>query len=69
MRDGAGVISAVLAGPDQRTRILPTTTRALYVTYAPAGISVLALRQHMDSIVALIHLAQPDARAEAVAIY
>jgi DNA/RNA-binding domain of Phe-tRNA-synthetase-like protein len=69
MRDGAGVISAVLAGPDQRTRIQPTTTRALYVTYAPAGISVLALRQHMDSIVALIRLAQPDARAEAGAIY
>jgi DNA/RNA-binding domain of Phe-tRNA-synthetase-like protein len=69
MRDGAGVISAVLAGPDRRTRIQPTTTRALYVTYAPVGVPVLALRQHMDSIMALIRLAQPDARAEAVAIY
>jgi DNA/RNA-binding domain of Phe-tRNA-synthetase-like protein len=69
MRDGRGVISAVLAGPDQRTRIQPTTTRALYVTYAPSGISTLALRQHLDDIVALVRLAQPDARAEDVAIY
>jgi DNA/RNA-binding domain of Phe-tRNA-synthetase-like protein len=69
MRDGRGVISAVLAGPDPRTRIQPTTTRAVYVTYAPAGISSLALRQHHDDIVTLVRLAQPDARAGDAAIY
>jgi DNA/RNA-binding domain of Phe-tRNA-synthetase-like protein len=38
MRDGQGIISAVLNGPDQRTRLSEATTRALFVTYAPAGI-------------------------------
>jgi DNA/RNA-binding domain of Phe-tRNA-synthetase-like protein len=61
MRDGEGIISAVLNGPDQRTRLSETTTRALFVTYAPAGIAPAAVERHLDQIVEYVQLA--DSRA------
>ena len=61
MRDGQGIISAVLNGPDQRTRLSETTTRALFVTYAPAGISPAAVQAHLDQIVDYVRLADPHA--------
>ncbi|HEY3057994.1 MAG TPA: hypothetical protein VGL99_03370 [Chloroflexota bacterium] len=69
MRDALGVISAVLSGPDQRTRLLPTSTRALYVTYVPAGIDDQRVHKHLDAIVHLVRLAQPEPQMEARAIY
>src|SRR5712691_9728867 len=38
MRDHGGIISAVVYGPDQRTRLVGHTRRALFTTYAPAGV-------------------------------
>jgi len=64
MRDGLGIISAVLQGPDQRTRLGEMTTSALFVTYAPAGISSADVRRHLDQITANIRLT--DASAEVV---
>src|SRR5579859_5461117 len=61
MRDGQGIISAVLNGPDQRTRLSETTTRALFVTYAPAGISPADVRAHLDQIVKHVRLVDPRA--------
>ena len=69
MRDALGVISAVLNGPDQRTRLLPTTTRALYVTYVPAGIADTLVDKHLEDIAHLVRLAQPEAHVEARAVY
>jgi DNA/RNA-binding domain of Phe-tRNA-synthetase-like protein len=69
MRDGDSVISAVLSGPDERTRLLPSTSRALYVSYAPHGIDVTTLRQHLEDIARLVRLAQPAARVEQLEIY
>lgn len=39
MADGEGVISTVLFGPDQRTRITPGTTDVLFAAYAPTGVT------------------------------
>jgi DNA/RNA-binding domain of Phe-tRNA-synthetase-like protein len=61
MRDGLGIISAVLHGPDQRTRLTETTTSALFVTYAPAGISAEAVRSHLDRIAEYVRLSDPSA--------
>jgi hypothetical protein len=38
LRDAADILSTVVYGPDLRTRLTPTTTDALYSTYAPAGV-------------------------------
>jgi len=48
--DSQGVISSILYGPDQRTRIKDDTKRALFVVYAPPGIDPAAVRVHLDEI-------------------
>jgi DNA/RNA-binding domain of Phe-tRNA-synthetase-like protein len=64
MRDGVGIISAVLYGPDQRTRLSEHTHRALFVTYAPAGIPPEDVHHHLELIVEHVRLAEP--RAEVI---
>jgi DNA/RNA-binding domain of Phe-tRNA-synthetase-like protein len=62
MRDQHGIISAVLDGPDQRTRLRPQTDSALFVTYAPAGIAAETVAAHLDELARLTRLAAPRAR-------
>jgi DNA/RNA-binding domain of Phe-tRNA-synthetase-like protein len=61
MRDGQGIISAVLNGPDQRTRLSESTRRALFVTYAPAGIPPADVQAHLEQIAEYIRLVDPNA--------
>ena len=61
MRDQAGIISAVLYGPDQHTRLADGTRRALFTTYAPAGIAPEHVLRHLDHLSALVRLAAPGA--------
>jgi DNA/RNA-binding domain of Phe-tRNA-synthetase-like protein len=61
MRDGLGIISAVLHGPDQRTRFSETTTSALFVTYAPKGIARADIQRHLEQITANVRLTDPGA--------
>jgi DNA/RNA-binding domain of Phe-tRNA-synthetase-like protein len=69
MRDGDGIISAVVYGPDQRTRLTEATQSALFTTYAPAGIEPLQVEQHLEQLVQLVRVAAPDARTTLQAIY
>jgi DNA/RNA-binding domain of Phe-tRNA-synthetase-like protein len=50
IRDDAGVLSSILYGPDQRTRIRPTTTRALFTVYGPPGIRTDQMRSHLEDL-------------------
>jgi DNA/RNA-binding domain of Phe-tRNA-synthetase-like protein len=61
MRDGVGIISAVLSGPDLRTRLTESTRRGLFVTYAPAGIGAAAVQHHLDEIARYVSLADSGA--------
>jgi DNA/RNA-binding domain of Phe-tRNA-synthetase-like protein len=67
--DGQGIISSVLYGPDQRTRIVPATRRVLFTVYAPAGIEEPALRRHLQDIQANVRLVAPDAETELLEVY
>ncbi len=69
MADGQGVISSVLYGPDQRTRIMPATRRVLFTVYAPAGIGEQALRQHLRDIESNVRLIAPEAETEHLEVY
>ena len=60
MRDGLGIISAVLNGPDQRTRLSGSTSRALFVTYAPSDVPLAAIHAHLDEIVDYVRLSDPQ---------
>jgi DNA/RNA-binding domain of Phe-tRNA-synthetase-like protein len=50
VRDGDGILSAVLHGPDARTKIGIQTTDVLYVVYAPPGVDRTAVATHLESI-------------------
>jgi DNA/RNA-binding domain of Phe-tRNA-synthetase-like protein len=67
--DAAGIISSIVYGPDQRSRIGPGTRNALYTTYAPAGITEAALDHHMHEIYANVQLTEPGSRLESLAIF
>ncbi len=67
--DAQGVISDVIYGPDQRTRITASTRRALFVVYAPAGIGDEAVRRHLESIQAHIALFAQQATVESLDVH
>jgi DNA/RNA-binding domain of Phe-tRNA-synthetase-like protein len=67
--DTQGVLSAVIYGPDQRTRILPTTRRALFTVYAPPGIGAEAVRLHLQDIEAYARMIAPQAETELLRVY
>jgi DNA/RNA-binding domain of Phe-tRNA-synthetase-like protein len=61
IRDDAGIISSVLYGPDDRTRITLTTRQALFCVYAPAGIQPRAVEAHLVEIASNVRLIAPRA--------
>src|SRR5215211_1371014 len=67
MADGVGIVASVLRGPDQRTRITPETRHVLFAAYAPAGVGVDAVRNHLDDIQANVRLVAPEAQTEELA--
>jgi DNA/RNA-binding domain of Phe-tRNA-synthetase-like protein len=69
MEDTVGIISVVVYGPDQRTRITPDTRAALFTTYAPPGVNVAAVQGHLEDIRENVLLVAPDARVERLETY
>ena len=67
--DRAGIISSVVYGPDQRTRITPGTRDALFTTYAPTGITRDAVREHLKHIRSNVLLITPEAKTEMLDVY
>jgi DNA/RNA-binding domain of Phe-tRNA-synthetase-like protein len=66
--DTEGIISSVVYGPDKRTRITGSTTRALFTTYAVPGVSEQALRQHLEGVAANVRIVAPDAQTDLLEI-
>jgi DNA/RNA-binding domain of Phe-tRNA-synthetase-like protein len=62
--DTQGVLSSVIYGPDQRTRIQPGTRRALFTVYAPPGIEPGAVLQHLLDMEDYVRLIAPQAKTE-----
>ncbi len=69
MRDAAGIVSSILHGPDQRTRLRPVTERAVFTVYAPDGIDAAAVRSHLEDVAATVRLVAPAARAAPVSVF
>lgn len=67
--DTKGVLSSVIYGPDQRTRIQPVTNRVLFTVYAPAGIAAGAVLQHLQDMEAYVRLIAPKAETELLQVY
>ena len=69
MVDGKGIISSVIYGPDQRTRITPDTRHVLFAVYAPPGIGEQAVAEHLRDIQFNIMLIAPEAEVELLEVY
>jgi DNA/RNA-binding domain of Phe-tRNA-synthetase-like protein len=69
MSDAKGIICTIIYGQDARTPISPNTRRALYVAYAPAGISGAIVQQQLDCIHENILLAAPEAEVELIKVF
>lgn len=67
--DSTGVISSIMGGPDQRTRITSATQRVLFTVYAPPGIGEAAVRKHLQDIQAYVLIIAPPAEVEALEIH
>jgi DNA/RNA-binding domain of Phe-tRNA-synthetase-like protein len=59
--DARGVISSILYGPDQRTRITPETKGVLFTVYAPPGIEPQTVLDHLQDIRSNVILIAPEA--------
>ncbi len=57
--DKAGIISDVVYGPDERTKITAATRRALFCAYAPEGVGADAVADHLEDIESYLRLAEP----------
>lgn len=50
MRDATGVVCSIIYGQDNVSPITPSTTHALYVSYAPAGVPAEAVENHLQMV-------------------
>jgi len=69
MRDRAGVISSIIYGPDQRTQIRADTHNVIFTVYAPPGIAMEALTNHLQDIQGYVLLIAPGAHTEMLKVF
>ena len=69
MSDADGIVCTIIYGQDQRTPISPKTRRALYVAYAPHGVSAAAVNEQLDSVRNNVLLFAPEAETELLHVY
>jgi len=67
--DEGGVISSVIYGPDQRTRLQPGTRAAVYTVYAPPSIGAQAVYRHLEELRDFVQAAFLQARVEQLKVY
>lgn len=58
--DAEGVMSSIIYGPDRRTQIRPETTAAIFTVYAPPGISLTSVLEHLGDIEGYVGLFSPN---------
>jgi DNA/RNA-binding domain of Phe-tRNA-synthetase-like protein len=64
MRDANGISCSIIYGQDNRSPISATTTHALYVIYAPAGVPREAVEVQLQKIEKNIRIFSPAAVLE-----
>jgi DNA/RNA-binding domain of Phe-tRNA-synthetase-like protein len=69
IRDAEGVISCIVYGPDERSRLTSRTTMALYTVYAPQGVPGPAVRKHLEDVQSYIRLFSPAAKTSHLEVH
>jgi len=69
IRDGKGIISSIIYGPDQRTQITPATRNVVFTVYAPPRINERTVSDHLQHIKENIMIFAPQAQVELLSVY
>jgi len=69
IRDEEGILSSIIHGPDQRTRITSETSAVVFTAYAPPGISKAELEAHLSDLESHTRLFSPHAEIETSEIF
>ncbi|MGA3058513.1 MAG: hypothetical protein ABSE70_10845 [Candidatus Limnocylindrales bacterium] len=69
IRDGAGIVSSIVYGPDDRSRLRDETRAAVFTTYAPAGIGADAVIRHHEAIAIGIRAVSPDSIVDSQEVF
>ena len=67
--DLKGIISSIIYGPDQRTRIKPNTQEVLFTVYVPPGIEKSKVFQHLQDIQNYVQIIAAESEVELVKVY
>lgn len=67
--DQVGIISNIIYGPDQRTQITESTRNVIFTVYAPAGIEVQTIMQHLKDMRDYVLLIAPEAESDLLEVY
>jgi DNA/RNA-binding domain of Phe-tRNA-synthetase-like protein len=59
MRDAGGICCSIIYGQDHRSPLTAETSRALYVAYAPAGVSAELVEAHLRKVEENVRLFSP----------
>lgn len=65
VRDEAGILSTILYGPDDRTRLRESTDEVLFVVYGPPGILPAQMQAHLDDLAEYVKASAPSVQIEA----
>jgi DNA/RNA-binding domain of Phe-tRNA-synthetase-like protein len=69
IRDGKGIVSSIIYGPDRRTQITPATRNVLFTVYAPPGIDERTVIDHLQHIRENVLIFAPQAQVELLNVY
>ena len=69
IHDEEGILSSILYGPDQRTRITLETRAVVFTAYAPPGLSKAELETHLSDLDSNTRLFSPQAEVETREIF
>jgi DNA/RNA-binding domain of Phe-tRNA-synthetase-like protein len=69
IRDREGIISSIVYGPDQRTRMLKDTRNVLFTVYGVPGISRPSMERHLQGMEANVKLIAPRAETRRMKVY
>lgn len=64
IRDEESILSSILHGPDQRTRITSQTRAVVFTVYAPPGIPKAELKTHLSDLEANVRVFAPHAETD-----
>lgn len=62
--DSDGIISSIIYGPDEHTQINPQTRNVIFTVYAPAGIEIATIEEHLQKIQQNVLTVAPRAETE-----